>query len=1631
MGGTRANMIKARGLVTYGSEISVAEGSQRQATNVNIDEEGVISPRRGFNDYAGPTTGSSDSLAIVSQIMEYKDSILRQYQDKVEYEDSNGDFQAINGSYAKLRNGYRTKYQESNSNLYFTSDVGIQKISVKDRASLNADMITAAGGIKAGYSSGKVVPTVGGFLPPESKVAYRVMFGTKDANNNLIYGSPSSRFVVSNYNTSTITPESCSIDILLYGTIANGDYFTYSNSTGKYTIYFDIDTNSVEPKTSRTIGSTYIKVPIQAIGTNKAVAAVLANEMSAIPNSNISIDTTIDTKVIIETSEEGDIAGITDAKDKDDTGSIPLVILTATDAEGNVQEGSSTTVEVTGVVPNNTTTDYFYQVYRSSTISVSTGLTVNDLDPGDELNLVYEAGLTDEEVTAGEFTFTDTTPESFRAEAAPLHTNNATGEGILQANEVPPIALDIELFRGYMFYANTKEKHRTEFTIVSVDDFVSGSTKIVIGNSDITRYYTFIGTTQVQDITIDTIPLNGTYFNLYSANDERRYYVYFGGIDPEVAGAIGYRIDITGSPSTSDIADRIEAALVDNIDVTLSVLSNVVTFTHTNNGYTTGITNGIGANITIDTPSTLGTGELSGTDEGGDVLLSGLISVGQSIDETARSLVKIISKDPDSPVNAYYLSSSEDLPGNILLEARSLEDKYFYLSVESGTPAYSAVTEYKVNDEVEIDIDQGGAPSKGFIADGDYVSINSNVNNYTFWFNVSGGASDPLIPGTIGIEVDISALPTSDGLVRVLLGDAMEAISNFEYHITTIGTIKLHSKTIEDMPDSTITIADVLLPVTITNTDNEVDATDRVLFNENIYVCAQNTLGNDPSGTTANNAYWTYVDIGAEFTPELPISRNIEEYTGATTVTNIKLTSHDYITGDEVFVGVFEVPYDNAVAYLAATPDVVEYSGNLYECILDSTGNLPSGDTTDNTYWKYISEQFSGVYPVTYIDDDNFSIVVATPAATVSFVPTFSTVFSPDVESDNKELPNRIYYSKKNEPEAVPIVNYIDVGTQDGEIKRILALRDNLFVLKDDGIYVVSGTSAPDWSVRLIDSTKILAADSAVVLNNQIYCLTEQGITRINGSGAAIISRGIEDQIDLITNQQFDYASNTFGIAYENDRAYIMFAPKDSTDTSATQAFRYNIFEQTWSKWEYEATCGHVLARNNKLYLGEADRNVISQERKNNDRTDHADRNFSAAINTDGVEANVVELSSLVGVEVNDVIVQEQEVTINYINNRLLRKMDYFDTNLSLGSSGGIVTYPDTSTVNFYTPYPHQLENGSTWSIRIVSSEPTTTIEDYVVTKIDANNFTIPYDSSSFSIDEAIFKEYYYRTFIASNGDNIPAIMEALNDHLFLLDFYSAPSYVGTTIYNPGDIVKFNSLKYECILVTTGIDDTSEDPSGAATDNTYWSYITTVPVISNKTYTYINVRANTELLVDELNTTLAITSIKSYKKPTTVFYEAYIESIDKLRNQVTMHIERPFIEGAIEVYKGFTCTIEWNPQHFGDPSALKQINYVTIMFDQNNFYNATASFASDVSQALNTVNFKGKGIGYWGDMPWSDPNHYWGGVGNDVPFRNPVPRSKQKCRYLSITFEHKNAREDFRIVGISGVVRAISDRAYR
>ena len=86
----------------------------------------------------------------------------------------------------------------------------------------------------------------------------------------------------------------------------------------------------------------------------------------------------------------------------------------------------------------------------------------------------------------------------------------------------------------------------------------------------------------------------------------------------------------------------------------------------------------------------------------------------------------------------------------------------------------------------------------------------------------------------------------------------------------------------------------------------------------------------------------------------------------------------------------------------------------------------------------------------------SFSVTVNSANMGSNFSPglqTIGTSYSGSLETRT----NRVFFSKILEPEAVPAVNFLEVGSQDENILRILALRDSLIVLTDKAVHRVGG----------------------------------------------------------------------------------------------------------------------------------------------------------------------------------------------------------------------------------------------------------------------------------------------------------------------------------------------------------------------------------------------------------------------------------------------------------------------------------------------------------------------------------------------------------------------------------------------
>lgn len=220
------------------------------------------------------------------------------------------------------------------------------------------------------------------------------------------------------------------------------------------------------------------------------------------------------------------------------------------------------------------------------------------------------------------------------------------------------------------------------------------------------------------------------------------------------------------------------------------------------------------------------------------------------------------------------------------------------------------------------------------------------------------------------------------------------------------------------------------------------------------------------------------------------------------------------------------------------------------------------------------------------------------------------------VSSQNDAFGNGLYFSKTQQPEAVPLLNFTKVGSAQAAILRIIPLRDSLFILKEDGIYRLTGEDPNSFRVDLFDSTtQILAAESAVSLNNLIFMLSKYGIVTVSDTGVTVISRAIEDKmLDLFETDLTKTRNLSFGISYESDRKYIFFCISDAEDDHATQAYVYNTFTETWTRWLLDQTCGIVHPSEDVLYLGDSEVNSFDIERKQRNYTDYTDSSFTVTM---------------------------------------------------------------------------------------------------------------------------------------------------------------------------------------------------------------------------------------------------------------------------------------------------------------------------------------------------------------------------------------------------------------------------------
>jgi len=216
------------------------------------------------------------------------------------------------------------------------------------------------------------------------------------------------------------------------------------------------------------------------------------------------------------------------------------------------------------------------------------------------------------------------------------------------------------------------------------------------------------------------------------------------------------------------------------------------------------------------------------------------------------------------------------------------------------------------------------------------------------------------------------------------------------------------------------------------------------------------------------------------------------------------------------------------------------------------------------------------------------------------------------VSSNNDDAPNRLCFSKIQEPESVPrYVNSLDIGTPGKKILRIQPMRDQMLVFKEEGTYVVYADEP--YSVALLDNTvQLQAIDTVSAVGSTVFALVDDGVAAFTESSIQPTSVVIQNQLmPYLGSLGRDSTADAYGIAHESDQLFSLWIPAIPGQASCpAKTFVYGLRGNAWTTWSFptaqDRTCGRVDPFSDSLYMGAID-GSIWRERHSSRRSDYVD----------------------------------------------------------------------------------------------------------------------------------------------------------------------------------------------------------------------------------------------------------------------------------------------------------------------------------------------------------------------------------------------------------------------------------------
>jgi hypothetical protein len=373
------------------------------------------------------------------------------------------------------------------------------------------------------------------------------------------------------------------------------------------------------------------------------------------------------------------------------------------------------------------------------------------------------------------------------------------------------------------------------------------------------------------------------------------------------------------------------------------------------------------------------------------------------------------------------------------------------------------------------------------------------------------------------------------------------------------------------------------------------------------------------------------------------------------------------------------------------------------------------------------------------------------------------TAFSPNITTaqtiESKEDQTTIQYSKPNEPQAFPPLNFLKLP-ENAVVTGLSSLRAALIIWTTKGLYRVVGTYG-NFLLELIDDSvyTIQPATSAArpalptVCNNIAFCRTSKGLVAATESGVQIVSTPVANHLNVSSSLERPVFSDEVG--------GVVFVPISGG------TLLYHLDSNAWTIYDVELRHGILRRSNFKIYTTTAEQSYTQDSGGVASNLTY-DATNAVTINSIDTGALTITLASApAGTKAGDVLVQGLiTATVKSVNSNTLTLTSV--TGFATGAAthySAVIAYilycmvgsPDPTTTKQFR-YANAVFDGDTIASGLSSGNiaflATSNVYMQAPVKVDVGYFTDQYSSASAGTTEYVTPNaysYLSRHFVPQN----------------------------------------------------------------------------------------------------------------------------------------------------------------------------------------------------------------------------------------------------------------------------------------